>query len=254
MALFEDRKQLVLARVAELTTRANTKFNITLPNIQVYFNLKGRCAGMAMQRVGAYILRFNQTMMMNEGWDHLYNDTVPHELAHTVCQRFPKFGRNHDMGWKFIAQQLGSTGERCHTEKVVFAKGNTYAYVTTAGKEHNVSERRHKNIQCHGAVYTVKHNGGKLTSQCSYQLVAVGGREVAKKAVAARPAVPNPTVRQPHVVTPAGASKADQIRARITLAKQRGEAKHDVVLYGVQALGMTLSLAKTYVSNNWNRV
>jgi hypothetical protein len=54
---------------------------------------------------------------------------------------------------------------------------------------------------------------------------------------------------QPVAAQPAGASKADQIRAQI----RAGRSFDDCVYYGITVLGMTRTLAKTYVKNNWTR-
>jgi hypothetical protein len=57
-------------------------------------------------------------------------------------------------------------------------------------------------------------------------------------------------------VPPAGVSKADAIRAQIAVVKaaQGSEAFEVVVAWAVNELGMTRTLARTYVKNNWSKV
>ncbi len=41
-------------------------------------------------------------------------DTIPHELCHHIAFRI--FGdRGHSKGWKYVMQQMGIKGDRCHT-------------------------------------------------------------------------------------------------------------------------------------------
>ena len=256
--MFQARAQEITRKVEELKVRARELFGVDLSRVQVRFDLKGRAAGMAGVRGGAMYLRFNTQMMVNEAWNHIINDTVPHEVAHLVCFANPQLGRNHDTGWKRVCRMLGGNGERCHKEAVVYAKGNTYAYVSTAGKQINVSEKMHKNI-LRGATYTLRNGGGKISNQCQYSLAAVSGRPVAQP----KPAAPAPTPAAPLVLggkmveipikkpAAAGASKAEMVRARIAQAKARREDGTVVVQWAIDVLGMSRSLANTYVKNNW---
>jgi len=163
--MLEDRQQQVRAKVANLITVANLRYGITLPPIDIRFDLKGRAAGIAGHRNRNYFMRFNTDMMMNEGWDHLINDTVPHELAHIVCFVAPQFGRAHNPGWRRVCRQLGGSGERCHREQVTYAKGRTYVYTTTTGHSVALSEVRHQRVQ-RGMTYSFR--GGHVDRFCAY--------------------------------------------------------------------------------------
>lgn len=44
------------------------------------------------------------------------NNTIPHEIAHFVCQ-IKGFGQNHNSGWKKICKSLGGSGEICSVEE-----------------------------------------------------------------------------------------------------------------------------------------
>lgn len=250
----------VKAKVQQCINIANQRFGITMPDVQIRFDLKGRAAGIAGFRGKHYYLRFNVHHMQLGGqtWEHLLNDTVPHEVAHTVCQVFPQFGRNHDAGWKRVCLALGGNGRRCYSEEdapEAVAQMRPYAYTTSIGTVVNVTPRMHAKIQS-GSSYTCKR-GGLLNRNCQYQHVS------SRPAVPAVPKVqaPAPEVRTPAPVVQApvtgtfgGGSNADKVRARIALAKREGQGEEAVIQWAVINLGQTRSLARSYVKNNWNKV
>ena len=254
--------EAVKAKVAECIAIAEAKFGIKMPNVQVRFDLTGRAAGIAGMTYGGFYLRFNRKHMALGGqtWEHLLNDTVPHEVAHTVCQSNPQFGRNHDAGWKRVCIALGGNGRRCYSEEdapEAIAAARPYVYITTNGNTVRVTKVIHSKIQQRGASYSFKGGKGSINKSCQYSYMTAPAIEAAKKPVIVKqPVVKAPahvSNRAPAGFAPAGASKADMIRARIAQAKVRNETMHDVVLFGVQALGMTRALATTYVKNNWNK-
>ena len=263
--MLATRKAEVLAKVAELTQLANIRYNMQLPKVAVHFDLHGRAAGMACHKWGAYIMRFNVGMMEGDGWDHLINDTVPHELAHIVCFVNPRLGRAHDLGWKSVCVTLGGNGKRCHDEAVVYAKGRTYAYTSSTGHVIHLSEQRHSRVQRGG---NLCYRGGKGTvnKQCAYEIVGVNGRVVKPNAGAAPTAVVAPVaqpVALPKVAIPksvpvakldAGASNADKVRAQIRAVKQAGQDQEVVIQWAQIVLQMKRTLARAYVVNNWNKV
>ena len=60
--------------------------------------------------------------------------------------------------------------------------------------------------------------------------------------------------RVERVVASNGMRKSDQVRYRISIAKQNNEEQDQVIDWAIANLGMARSLAKTYVNNNWNKV
>ena len=239
----QERFEQVRSKIAALVLQANTLYDIELPNIDVRFDLRGRAAGQAGRRYGQFFMRFNRDMIANDkSWQHMINDTVPHELAHIVCFFKPTLGRNHDHGWKSVCRALGGTGERCHNEQVVYAKGNTYHYRTTLGHTVTVSERIHRNLQ-KGSTYTVRGKG-KLNRECEYELYR-----------AATPKLePKRKLPVGDVSEGARMSKSYQVRHSIARAKREGWQRASVVQWAVEYLGMSRSLARTYVNNNWDKV
>jgi predicted SprT family Zn-dependent metalloprotease len=253
--------EAIRSKVQECIARAEAKFGVKMPRVDVRFDLEGRAAGMAGHRWGQFYLRFNRNHMQLGGktWEHLLNDTVPHEVAHTVCQAFPKFGRNHDQGWKRVCIALGGSGQRCYSEEdapEAIAAQRPWVYITTNGNEVRVTKVIHSKIQ-QGMIYTFRGGKGQVSRQCQYNYMTAPAVDASKKPVVVNTPAPlvlsNTKVEIPlkRPALTAGVSKADQVRARIQQARAQGESAAVVVQWAVTELGMSLSLAKTYVKNNW---
>ena len=272
--------QAVRNKVQECINDAERMFGITMPKINVRFDLTGRAAGMAGCKLslmtGAYdmYLRFNTEHMRlgGQSWEHIINDTVPHEVAHSVCQAFPKFGRNHDAGWKRVCVALGGNGSRCYKQSdapEAVAKAKPYAYTTSTGHIVAVSPVIHRKIQTRGAAYTYRGKGriskdSKVTMTNASMLAAPTTKHVAPTVA------PVVTKQVPPIVAAArnsftigvdvpqapkaGGSNADKVRALIALAKSNGHSEVSVVAAAMATLGMKPALARTYVKNNWSKV
>ena len=247
----------VRAKVASTLQLAEQLFGLKLPELQIRFDLTGRVAGQAGWRRKKnhikdfeYYVRFNTTMMQNEGWAHIINATVVHELAHFVCYVNPNLGRNHDNGWKRVCKLLGGDGQRCHSEKVIYGKGNTYEYITNQGHEVTVSGRIHNSIQS-GNQYTCK-NKGKLNNTCKYKLIAVNGNTIdTSQSPKVEVQTPAEVISKPNTT---GKPKSELVRIMIAKAKLMNISVDDVIKQVISELGMSKSLAKTYVIGNWNKV
>lgn len=168
----QTKIQEIRARVAECISLAESKLGVKMPVVNVRFDLTGRAAGMAGKCKDTYYLRFNVAHMALGGrtWEHLLNDTVPHEVAHTVCQANPILGRNHDAGWKRVCRALGGNGQRCYTAEdapEAVAVQKPFTYVTTSGHKVAVSPAIHNKIQ-RGKTYLYRGGLGCLTSACTY--------------------------------------------------------------------------------------
>lgn len=164
----------IVNRCREVLSTANQRYNINLtPTVK--FDLRGRVAGTASWHraatpTGWVLLRqelnFNRDMIMGSGFDHMINDTVPHEIAHLVCAVRPELGRNHNPGWKNVCRALGGNGQRCHNEEVRFVHG-TYVYIATCGMRVTLSKTIHTRIQ-QGQTLTIRRTGGKLNRYCAW--------------------------------------------------------------------------------------
>lgn len=170
--MFLERKLQVEARCKEIIALAESKFGQALPHIDIRFDMRGRCAGQAISRPsrgneGYYAVRFNVDMMLNDSWDHLYNNTIPHEIAHIVCF-YLKLDRGHGRNWKRVCIQLGGNGERCHNEEINYSKGRTWYYVTKSGEVVALSDTRHRRVQSQGYRYQFKL--GTVDRTCYFSL------------------------------------------------------------------------------------
>lgn len=230
------------AKTWSVVAAAERMYNVDFGDVEVRFDLRGKCAGIAMRRKSKFIVRLNVDFLADDRANMILNDTIPHEVAHLVCFARPELGRNHDSGWARICRGLGGTGATRHNEEVTYAKGNTYEYITTAGHAIRISEQRHKRIQ-QGVVYRTRSQGA-LDRTCAFNIV--NGAVTVAKEPAAGPARQLPANAQ--------GTNAERVRARIALAKQQNETPATVVEWAIVTLGQSRSLAKSYVTNNWHKV
>ena len=271
--LLAQRKQEVIAKVQACIETGNRIYHMTLPRVDVRFDLKGRCAGMAGYRAGKLYVRFNTDMMLRDAWDHIINDTTPHEIAHSFCQFNRQLGRNHDAGWARVCRALGGSGARTHDEDVVHGKGTTYEYTTSTGKTVRVGDKHHKIIQA-GRPLTWRKGLGTVAKESAYSIVGVAGRTLAAPvvkvpAVAVTPAqpflpkqpapgawtttrmpMPDVVVRTPAPVLQAGLSKAAMARAIMLSGHTAGRTYEQIITAIMLATGHDRQLARaTYKAN-----
>lgn len=252
--MLSSRIEEVRAKCQALLAKAATLVGKEMPDVQIRFDLRGRCAGIAGRKGGfnpVYYVRFNVDMMTNQSWDHLINDTVPHEIAHIVCF-VDGSDRGHGSAWRRMCIALGGTGQTRHSEEVVYAKGQTYVYTTSTGHRVNVSQTIHRKIQM-GKVYRARGKGS-LTSTCSFSLLGDMITPAPRtKEVPVQTLLPKvPVVSRTAPV--AGESKAARYRARIALAMERGEDDEAIIQFGITELGMTRQLSRAYLKANRDRV
>ena len=248
--MFAERCQQIRNRVNQLIAQYEAKHpGQKVPQMNIRFDLRGRAAGQAGRRGFQYFMRFNKDMIMNQSWDNLLNDTVPHELAHVIC-----FANGSDFGhgvfWRRTCQELGGSGERCHTEAVTYAKGRTYVYTTSTGHTVNLSETKHRRIQAGSSYIFRERNKGRLDSTCAYSLL--GTTTIAKPAAPAKTAPAAYPVGQPYV-TATGTSKAELVRRIIRTVREQNGTPQQAQQLAIIHLGLTANYARNCVTFNWNR-
>jgi predicted SprT family Zn-dependent metalloprotease len=278
-------QQQIIDKCKEVYETATLLYGVDMSRVTIHFDLKGHNAGMACRRGAQYYMRFNRDMLTRDAFDHVLNNTVPHEIAHIVCFMKPQYGRNHDSGWERVCRALGGTGARAHTEEVVYGKGTTYEYVTSTGKTVRVGDRHHKVIQA-GRSLTWKRGLGTVTNACQYSIVGVQGRTLANPRTivptvpAATPAyVPaypfgvigtqlQPKVphtvevpkRTPRTVAPTaphfreGASKAAISRSIMLAGHTRGQTYEQIISAMMLANGYDRQLARATYKANFEKV
>lgn len=276
-----ERMKAVEDKIAAVKAIVKQRYNMDLSDLIVRYDLKGRTAGWA---IGHRTIRLNNTAIFGDEahFRDMVDNTIPHEIAHIVCHRNPSLGRKHDYGWVAVCRALGGTGKRTHDMTTIeFARGRTYIYTSTAGKEYGVSERRHRSIQSGGTYRFRKASWGVIDRHCAY-VVKHNGRVISTHPAMQRPGLvdtvknwftqpvqntPAPVAVSAYAI-PAGTtvvqtarptvaagtgSKADQVRAYIRAAKAAGNGQDYVIGQAQRNLGMARSQAYRYVTENWNR-
>lgn len=289
----QTQAQQVIDRCKVAFAKAKELYNLDLSMVSIRFDLKGAAAGMACARGSmftgrTYYMRFNRDMMQREAFDHVLNNTVPHEVAHIVCFMNPLLGRNHDAGWERVCRALGGSGATRHQEDVVYGKGRTFEYTTTAGHKVRLSEQRHNGVQRGGAL---SYRGGKgiVNKSCAYEIVGYQGRTLTTpipgkaaqpqqtfirpeptpvssmlreimeetKSVAPNPAPVRPAIVPAHTQTPAARPvsidqslpKSEIARRLIMAGYKRNDSKEVVIGAIIAATGMARSMACNYFKN-----
>ena len=282
----QEQRNQIISKCHEAFAKAKVLYGLDLSAVRISFDLKGRCAGQAYRKKGVYGMRFNNDMLGRDAFDHVLNDTVPHEVAHIVCFMNPRFGHGHNQGWKQVCISLGGSGERLHNEEVVYGEGMTFEYTTTNGAKVRISEQRHKAVQ-RGRGFVSRDGKGTINQSCIYTIVGIQGRtlpedrqrtvvpvtkEVSVQSIVSTPPAPvktrltvtgtkdeimktvfgvsTPTKPQPMIVPTNGASKADVARRLMVEGKRRGMSHEEIVQSIMLANGHPRALAYSYFKNN----
>jgi len=237
----------IKARCGEMVEKIKALYGMDLSQVRISFDLRGRSAGKAGGRGyrlpgASYYVKFNRDMLTREAFEHVIQDTVPHEYAHVVCFMDPSKGKNHDYGWARVCRELGGSGARTHNEDVVYGKGLTYEYTTDRGHKVRLSDKRHRYIQT-GGTLRYKHGKGAVTQLCAHSVVGVRGQTLAAPIVRAapnHPAVIEAAVRAPFVppaptwVAPAPVQRVVQPVQRHTAGESKAATSRRIMLSGHQ--------------------
>lgn len=261
------RRKAIQLRCDEVFRKAEALYGVDLRQVQILFNLRGRVAGMACCKRHRFLnggkafdlrLRFNVDMIAGDSYEHIVTNCVPHEIAHLVCYVNPQLGSNHDRGWQRVCLALGGNGERCHSEDVVYAKGNTYEYTTSTGAKVRIGDKHHAKIQA-GRVLTAHRRvgGGTVTRESQYAIIAVNGRKLDE------PRVVTPTASPVNEVAPVKASArteantgvARTVLVRAWIRKMVAQGHSQVYCEALCGLvfGMSKAQGKSYVQTQWVR-
>jgi predicted SprT family Zn-dependent metalloprotease len=277
----------IRARCGEMVEKIKTLYGMDLSRVQISFDLRGKSAGKAGGRGyrmpgHAYWVKFNRDMLTREAFEHVINNTVPHEYAHVVCYMDPNRGKNHDHGWARVCRELGGSGARSHNEEVVYGKGLTYEYTTDRGHKVRESEKKHKYVQGGGALRwprgmgsvnrlsdhsIVGHRGKTLAvpivkqgpnSPAAIERSVIDQRIAEARAVgpaalllAVQPAPPTVT-RAPHYA--AGQSKAAISRSIMLSGYRGGHSYEQIINAMVTANGYERQLARATFKANAAKV
>lgn len=136
----------------KVLSKAEQLYQLDFSNVKYQFTTSGLCAGKAGW--GNTLILSLEAAQVN--WEDMVNDTIPHEIAHLVCQRIPRLGKGHDNGWKRVCVSLGlKNPTRCHKLKLTPAKQVTYHKYklvcpvtnTVLDEYHVIGPKYHKKLQ-----------------------------------------------------------------------------------------------------------
>lgn len=199
MQVSTELKQRVTQKLESCIALAEKRYAIKVGMPTVLYTLTGKTAGWANYR--QWTINLNAILFLHNVEDFLER-TVPHEMAHLVCDRVypeahrPGYGKKrevHGPRWREVATALGMTDiTRCHSyDTSVSARskaGSTRWKCTCCGSVFTVGAQRTAKLRANAKAYT--HCKGSLLTEV---------------AAAPQRTVVAPTVVAPTVVTPAAA-------------------------------------------------
>lgn len=115
------------------------------PQPNVAFFSKGTRAGVAWPKSNR--LEFNRILMRQDNFE----STIVHEVVHLILKKlFPRAKQDHGPEFKYLMNQAGFEGNRCHkydvTDTIPLRKTTRYEYRCSC-MSHIVTSIKHKKIQ-----------------------------------------------------------------------------------------------------------
>lgn len=226
-------------RVTEVLELAKQLFDVHFnpEDVTVRYDLRGKCAGMAIMHRGQYSLRFN-VEAINNHFDDMFDNTIPHEVAHLVCYAKPNLGKDHNAGWKRVCRMLGGDDSRTHSMKLTPAKRvNEFEYVLPSGNKVKLKTIRHNRLQRRQvSAYRYGSTGERITAD-----MWVGQQSKPKR-------TPSPKSTQKSTKTPSNGLSKKQIAQQILIENPNMSRAQLIELFMVTA-GLTKAGASTYYYN-----
>lgn len=179
----EEKKEKLQERFNDIINTVNFEWNLDLSECVLTFDLKGTSAGqcrwiikskeiiewvnfhgrtqkLTQNRISELVIRIN-TEAMVKNFDIVLNDTLPHEIAHALCAKYPYFGKNHDKGWKHVCIKLGGSGDRTHSLQLTKAKKTRSFLYVVDGREFTLKLTRHNRLQNKKVLYYIGSHSNK---------------------------------------------------------------------------------------------
>ena len=143
----------------------NDQYKLTIPPVQIGFDLKGRNAGIFELRNSLCRIRFNKIILINN-FEQSLEQTVPHETAHYLTYKI--FGRRnikpHGPQWREIMKILGATADIYHNfdlKNVPIRQQRRFIYSCNC-KQHELTATRHNRVFREHATYHCRLCGNIL--------------------------------------------------------------------------------------------
>jgi SprT protein len=133
--------------------------------IPVFFDLRGRAAGMYRVARREAIIRYNPYIFARY-FEHGLQATVPHEVAHYITDRLYGLAhvRPHGKEWRGVMQALGAEPRataRFDLHGIPLRRQRRFAYRCDCST-HQLSTCRHKRIATGAMRYHCRSCGGEL--------------------------------------------------------------------------------------------
>jgi SprT protein len=173
----EDQQQRVIQRTHAYIDQAGQLFDLDKYPLTISFDLKGRCAGMyrvkkskrtfSLSSTYKREIRYN-SFIFSKYFDDNYNNTIPHEVAHYVCDIVYglKNIKPHGKEWKEIMRYFGadtSVTANYELSGIPLKKQKLFTY-QCACREHQLSSIRHNKISknlcqylCNSCKQVIRH-------------------------------------------------------------------------------------------------
>jgi SprT protein len=162
----EELLQRARTETHALIRRAESHYGISVPTVEIHFDLRGTAAGMVLFPHGkAPVIRYNSILLQHNRHDFL-TQTLPHEVAHLIARTLHgKSIRPHGHEWKTVMLFFGADTLRCHnyaTDDVPVRKLRRFPY-TCGCQQHQLTTIRHNRI-LKGLTYRCRQCGEPLRS------------------------------------------------------------------------------------------
>ena len=165
MPLTLQQQQQIRQQTDRLIQQAAGLFEYPLKPIDIYFDLKGRNLGMYVMKNRQRYIRYNPHVFARH-FDACLQQTIPHEVAHYVCDCLYGFGniKPHGAEWKSVMRALGAEPRVRSTLDMTGLPGRHYRqfHYDCGCTSHQLSSIRHNKVRRGQAVYRCRQCGDVL--------------------------------------------------------------------------------------------
>ena len=155
----------VVSATAKYIEQAQSLFSTDFKQIPIYFDLKGKAAGVYMAKKNEPAIRYNPYLFAKYFDDNLAV-TVPHEVAHYIIDRVYDLRtiRPHGREWKALMLIFGADASRTcnyNLEGIPQRVFQRYPYHCDCTR-HELTARRHKLFQTGKMQYFCRQCGSQM--------------------------------------------------------------------------------------------